>query len=186
MCLCVCMYGLCMHVCLCMQVKVHVEIRGQCRMSFSCSLPDPLSQDIFLSHIWLHWLVGTSWALPISVLHSTGLRTCTSVPSSYVNVGDGSPGPHACSAGTLFPELSPESCVSVCPPSLPPQKSLAHYAVQDGIKLLTVRSWFPGMHRHMTYDRPWCWVKIGYHSVEAWFHLCVYSVCICGGGLACA
>lgn len=125
-------------------------------------------------------------ALPISVLHSTGLRTCTSVPSSYVNAGDGSPGPHACSAGTLLPELSPEPCVSLCPPSLPPQESLAHYAVQDGIKLVTVRSWFPGMHRHMTYDRPWCWVKIGYHPVEAWFHLCVYSVCICGGGLACA
>lgn len=139
--------------------------------------------------IRLHWLVGTSWALPISVLHSTGLWTCTSVPSSYVNAGDSSPGPHACSAGTLLPELSPEPCVSVCPPSLLPQESLAHYAVQDGIKLVTVRSWFPGMHRHMTcdtYDRPWCWVKIGYHPVEAWFHLCVYSVCICGGGLTCA
>lgn len=131
--------------------------------------------------IQLQWLVGTSWDPPISALHSTGLRTCTSVPRSYMNAGDASPGPHYCSADTLLPELFPEPCVSVCPPSLLPQESLAHYAVQDGIKLVTLQSWFPGMHRHMTYDpydRPWCWVKMGYHPVEAWFHLCMYGVCI--------
>lgn len=139
--------------------------------------------------IRLQWLVGTSWNPPISALHSTGSQTCTSVPSSYMNAGDASPGPHYCSAHVILLELSPEPCVSVCPPPLLLQESLAHYAVQDGIKLVTLRSWFPGMHRHMTfdtYDRPWCWVRMGYRPVEAWFPL-VRGRCVhMRGGLACA
>lgn len=119
MCLCVCMYGLCMHVCLCMHVS-----KGACGDQRSMSdfflllSACPLSQDIFLSHhpaprAGRH-VLGSAYLR----LHSTGLRTCTTVPSSYVNAGDASPGPHACSAGTLLLSyLLSHVCLSVLLPS---------------------------------------------------------------------
>lgn len=83
---CVCM------VYACMWVKVYVQIRSMLDVFLHCSLPCPWSQDIFLSHhpaaLAGGHLLGSAYLY--SALHSTGLRTCTSVPSSYMNAGDAS------------------------------------------------------------------------------------------------